>query len=162
MRRFVISAFTLTVLAACQPATTELTEEQKAVIAAEVDSLTNEWWDAWRVLDVDRGASFMYDGPGMTWASDGYRTLYSVAEAKEVWEPSLAGLQRQEMELTNARTVVLAPDIVWTLREFDYAVVDTAGNTVAEGQFKETAVWVKRDGEWEVMLGNDNDATQTE
>ena len=44
------------------------------------------------------------------------------------------------MEPTNARTVVLAPDIVWTLREFDYAVVDTAGNTVAEGLLKETAV----------------------
>jgi len=160
MRRFVFAALALTVLAACQPAATELTEEQKAEIAATVDSLTNEWWSAWAVFDVDRAASFIYDGPGMTWASDSYRTLYSVAEAKEVWETSLVGLQRQDLEVTNSRTVVLAEDIVWTLREFNYVVVDTSGASVAEGQFKETSVWVKRNGEWKVMLGDDNDATQ--
>jgi hypothetical protein len=162
MRRLVLPVFALTVLAAWQPGAPKQTEEQKAEIAATVDSLTNEWWSAWAVFDVDRGASFIYDGPGMTWASDGYRTLYSVAEAKEVWVASLAGLQRQDLEVTNSRTVVLAEDIVWTLREFNYVVVDTSGTSVAEGQFKETAVWVKRNGEWKVMLGNDNDATPTE
>ena len=160
MRRFALPAFALTVLAACQPVATELTEEQKAEIAAMVDSLTNEWWSAWGVFDVDKGASFIYDGPGMTWASDSYRTLYSVAEAKEAWETNLVGMQRQDLEVTNSRTVVLAEDIVWTLREFNYVVVDTSGTSVAEGQFKETAVWVKRNGDWKVMLGIDNDATQ--
>jgi hypothetical protein len=61
------------------------------------------------------------------------------------------------LELTNARTVVLAADIVWTLREFNYVVVDTAGNAVAEGQSKETAVWIRRNGEWKVVLGHNND-----
>jgi len=163
MRRLVFAAVALVFLTpACQPATTELTEEQKAEIAATVDSLTNEWWAAWEVFDLEQGLSFIHDGPEMTWASDGYRTVYSVAEGRDVWGAGIAGLQRQDLEVTNSRTVVLAPDIVWTLREFDYVVVDTAGNTVAEGQFKETAVWVKQNGEWKVMLGNDNDATPTE
>ena len=162
MRRFVLAAFALTVLAACQPADTELTEEMKVEIAATVDSLTNEWWAAWEVFDVNRGVSFVHDGPDMTWASDHQRTFYSVAEARDVWGAAVAGLQRQDLEVTNARTVVLAQDIVWTLREFNYGVVDTDGNTVDEGQFKETAIWVRQNGEWKVMLGNDNVVAPTE
>ena len=46
MRRFVLAAFTMTVLAACQPATTELTEEQKAEIAAEIRQTARAFWSS--------------------------------------------------------------------------------------------------------------------
>jgi hypothetical protein len=36
MSRFILTAFAVTALAACHPANTEMTEEQKAEIAAEV------------------------------------------------------------------------------------------------------------------------------
>jgi len=146
----------LFVAVACQPATMELTDEQRDEIAAEVDSLTTAWWAAWEAVDVERGLTFFHEGPVMVWAVDGSPTVYSVADARETWTPMLAGLQRQDLEFTNARTVVLAPDIVWTLREMNYSVVDTAGAVVAEGQSVETAVWVKRDGEWKLMLGHDS------
>jgi hypothetical protein len=71
----------------------------------------------------------------------------------------MAGLLRQDLEFTNSRTIVLAPDIVWTLREGNSSVFDTAGIVVSEGQFIETAVWVKRRGEWKVLLGHDDDST---
>ena len=109
---------TAMMLTACQPVAVELTEEQKAEIVAEVDSLTNEWWAAWETFDVERGLSFIYDGPQTIWTG-APMTVYSVAEMREVWTPGVAGLQRQHLELTNSRTVVLAPDIVWTLREFN-------------------------------------------
>ncbi len=146
-------------LAACQPGTVDLTEAQRSAIAAEVDSITSEWWAAWEAVDVERGVSFLYEGPGFVWAGAG-PTLYSAADAREVWPSMVAGLGRQDLEFMNARTVVLAADVVWTLREMNWAAVDTAGAVVAEGQSIETAVWVKRDGEWKVMLGHDNDATR--
>ena len=158
MRCFVLAVFALTVLAACQPATTELTEEQNAEIAAIIDSLTDEWWDAWNALDVERGLSFIHDDPRMTWTGAA-RTLYSVAEGREVWGPHLAGLERQVHDVTNARTVILAPDIVWTLREFEFQVIDTTGTVVSEGQSIETAVWVEKDGEWKLLVGHDDNAT---
>ena len=158
MRRFVLAAFALTVLAGCQPTATELSEEQEAEIVATIDSLTDEWWAAWEVFDFDRGMSFIHDDPRMTWTAGG-EAVYSVAEATEVWSQSVAGLERQVLEVTNARTVVLAPNIVWTLREFDFQVVDTTGTVVAEGQSIETAVWVEIDGEWKLMVGHDDDAT---
>lgn len=141
---------------ACQPAQPTLTDDQTAAIAAEVDALTSEWWVAWERVDLERGLSFLSDGPGMTWAVEGAPTVYSVAEAREQWGPMLAGLERQELEFTNARTVVLAPDVVWTLRELRYSAVDTTGAVVAEGRSTETAVWVKRDGEWKLLLGHDS------
>ncbi len=58
MHRFVLAGSTLTVLAACQPATTDLTEEQKVEIAAEVDSVANDLWAAWAAADFDRGICY--------------------------------------------------------------------------------------------------------
>jgi hypothetical protein len=159
MRRLVLSVLSPAFLAACQPATTELTEEKKAEIAATVDSLMDEWLATFEAVGLDESLSFLSDSPEMTWASDGDRTVYSVAEAREVWGSHQVGVQRTELEITNARTVVLAPDIVWTLREMDYTVVDTAGAITAEGKLKETTVWVKRNGEWKVLLGQDSDVT---
>ena len=142
----------------CQPPASELTEDQKAVIAAEIDSLTDEWWEAWTTFDWDRGLSFIADEPETTWTGAG-QTVYSVAEMRDVWPAAMAGLGRQDLEFTNARTVVLSPDIVWTLREGNYTLNDTAGAVVAEGQFNETAVWVNRGGQWKVLLGHDDDTT---
>ncbi len=143
----------------CQVGSTgEMTAEKEAAIRAEIDSLTVEWWDAWKTFDWDRGFSFFEDGPNTTWAGAG-ETVYSVAEMREAWMGGMAGMVRQELEFTNARTVVLSPEIVWTLREGNGTVFDSAGNVMSAGQFIETAVWVKRGGEWKVLLGHDDDST---
>jgi len=156
----VLGAFlVLTLLVGCQaPSPAEMTAEQKAAIVAEIDSLTVEWWEAWKTFDWDRGLSFIEDGPETTWTG-AVQTVYSIEEMREVWIGAMAGLQRQELEFTNSRTIVLAPDIVWTLREGNGALFDIDGNLVSEGQFIETAVWVKRNGDWKVLLGHDDDST---
>lgn len=137
----------------------ELTGAERARIEAEIDSLTTEWWDAWETFDWEKGLSFVEDAPETTWTG-AVRTLYSVAEMREVWPPAMAGLERQDLEFTNSRTVVLATDIVWTLREGTYVLTDTAGAVVDEGGFNETAVWVKRGEEWKILLGHDDDTTE--
>ena len=151
-----LAAFSVLVLvAACQAPPTEMTEAEKADIAAEVDSLTNEMWEAWKIFDWDRGLAFIEDAPETTWRST-VQTMYSVAEMKEVWETALAGFGRQDVNFTDSRTIVLTPEIVWTLREANYVLFDTAGAEVNTGQFAETAVWVKRSGEWKVLLAHDS------
>ena len=57
MRRLAVAALSLAFLAACQPATIELTEEQRAEIAAEVEALHAASWDAWRAADLDQATS---------------------------------------------------------------------------------------------------------
>ena len=63
MRRLALTVLSLAFLAACQPATTELTEEQKAEIAAEVNAINAGFWDAWRATDFDQGMSYYYNSP---------------------------------------------------------------------------------------------------
>ena len=164
MRRLVLAVAIVAAVIALRyyrtspPASTEMTEAERAQIQAEVDSLTAEWWKAWEVFDWNRGLSFVEDAPETTWTG-AVQTVYSIAEMREVWPSAMAGLGRQDLDFTNARTVVLAPDIVWTLREGNYVLMDTAGAVVSEGQFNETAVWVKRSGEWKILLGHDDDTT---
>ena len=71
MRRIVLAAFALTVFAACQPATNELTDNQKGEIAAEVELLHGQFWDAWRETDVARGMSYYRNSPDFTFTREG-------------------------------------------------------------------------------------------
>lgn len=141
--------------AACQPATTELTEDQKAEIAAEVDSVASDWWAAWAAVEFDRGMSFIDAGPEATWTGDG-GTVYTVAEMDRAWRPFFTQLQRQDLTFTDSRTVVLAPDIALTIRAVTFVATDTAGNTRPEFSSVETVVWVKQNGEWKVLLGHES------
>jgi hypothetical protein len=154
MRRLALAAVSLAFLAACQPATTELTEEQKAEIAAEVDSIMNEWWAAYSTdFDYDRGMSFFSDEPETAWANDG-EVYYTLSVIDETFRPFFADLQRQDVTPIDSRTIVLTSDVVYTIRHNTVVVVDTAGNAGPEIRFAETIVWVKRNGEWKVLLGH--------
>ena len=53
MRRFMLAAFAMTVLAACRPTTTELTEKQEAAIADTVRAVNAEFWSAMEAADFD-------------------------------------------------------------------------------------------------------------
>jgi hypothetical protein len=145
---------------ACQPATMELTDGQKAVIAAEVDSIMNEWWAAFTTsIDFDRGMSFTADAPEMAWATNG-TLLPSRSAIDAYYRPVFGSIQSQAIEFSDSRTVVLAPDVVCTIRVGNTVVVDTAGNTMPEQTYAETIVWVKRNGEWKVLLGHGSNPSE--
>jgi uncharacterized protein (TIGR02246 family) len=153
MRRLTLSVLSLAFLAACQPATTELTEEQKAAIAAEVDSVVSQWWAAWNAMDFDHGMSFFEDAGETAWAGDG-QLHYSVSGIDGYYRPLFAGLQRQDITSISSRTIVLAPDVVYTIRNVNVAQVDTAGIAQPEFPYAETIIWVKQNGEWKVLVGH--------
>ena len=69
MRRLTIAAVTLAFLVACQPATTEFTEEQRAAVAQTVEQLADAFLEDFRTLDFD-GAVAPW-GSEIIWAENG-------------------------------------------------------------------------------------------
>jgi ketosteroid isomerase-like protein len=161
MRRFVLAAFALTALAACQPAVTELTEEQKAEIAAEVDSVMSVWYSIWAgSLDFDRLATFVTDEPETGWVNDG-QVLFTRAETDAAMRPFFASLQSQTATTTKSQTIVLAHDMAYTVRANVVTRVYTSGDEERDIQFAETILWVKRDGEWKILTGHGSTAPES-
>ena len=149
MRRLTLSVLSVAFLAACQPATTELTEEQKAEIAEEVNAIHGEFWDAWRAADYDRGVSY-FDSANLVFAYEG--TVFGFATFDEMWRPEFANIASQSITIGDSRTTVLAPDVVCIMDAATYTMTDTLGVTSPEGGFAFTGVWVHRGGEWKLHL----------
>jgi ketosteroid isomerase-like protein len=149
MRRFVLAAFALTVLAACQPATTELTDYEKAEIAAEVELLHGQFWDAWRAWDFERGMSYYTNSPEFMFANEdqivrGWDALNEGAQAMDV--------ESQTITFAESHTAVLASGVVQVVERGTYAVTNTEGESGPEHSFTCSATWVHQNSEWKVQF----------
>ena len=148
MRRMILPLM-LFVFAACQPATMELTEEQKAEIAAEVNAIHTQFWDVWKEMDVDRGMAYYYNSPELVFGMDG-QVLWGWDEGMEMSQSFATTASGQVMNFAESRTTVLSADVVYITDQGTRAMIDMAGVTGPELPFAFTAVWVLRDGEWKV------------
>jgi len=156
MRHFLPLALVPFITVGCDPPASEFTDAMKAEIAAEVDATALEWWDAWRAVDYDRGMTYFEDAPEAAWTWD-EGNLYTVAGMNAEWEGAWgADWERQQIDFTDSRTIVLAPDIAYTIRQFTAVVTDTSGAMLPQTSGVETLVWVKRNGEWKVLLGHES------
>ena len=155
MCRLALTVLSPAFLAACQPATTELTEEQKAEIAAEVNAINAEFWYAWRATDFDQGMSYYYNSPDLAFGFDG-AVDYGYAEIDAKYRPGMAGVASQDITITSSETMVLAPDVVCTMETATYTATDTAGVTGPELSVAVTSIWVHRDGEWKIHIGHES------
>jgi len=149
MRRFLFAAFTVTVLASCQPATTELTVQQKGEMAAEVELVLDSFWDAWRAADVDRGMSYYLNSPEMIWASGdqvvrGWTAVNDIAQA--------ADIASQAIILTESHTTVVALGVVHVMQRGSYSVTTLDGTTGPAFPCTVSSVWVRSDGEWKAQF----------
>ena len=157
MRRFVLAAFALTLLAACQPATTELTEEQKAEIAAEVNALQPDYLDVWSNADFDGGMGYWVQAPDVAYANQGVVT-FGYANMVSTFGPALERVTSQEFEITDRRTVVLAPDVVCVITQGTTTITDVDGVATTGPLGVSYTTWVRRDGEWKVYLLNETNS----
>ena len=149
MRRFVLAAFALTVLAACQPATTELTEEQKAEIAAEVALRLDQLWDELRQPDYDRLNTFFHQEPDVLGLSNG-TFIEGSAAMDRLYRPVIAQWADQVLTVSATRTLVLSPDIVYTLRVGTDSITMRSGEATPTRPWAFSAVWMRSNGEWKV------------
>ena len=149
MRRAILAAFALTVLAACQPATNELTEEQKAEISAEVNAIHADMWDAWRAANYDLGVSY-FEREGFQFAYEG--AVYGYSGFEEIWRPAFASIASQVITIAESQTTVLAPNVVCIMDAGTYTQTGEDGITTPEESFAFTGIWVHQEGEWKLNL----------
>ena len=155
MRRLVFAVLSLTFLAACQPATTGLTEEQKAEIAAEVNAVVAATWDEWREYDLDGGMAGFLDSPDLMFALDG-ALLPGFDTIRGTFAAMNEGVASMEVTIDESHTVVLAPDVVSVTQSGRFAPTDTDGVTAPEMSFALTLVYVRHNGEWKILLGHES------
>lgn len=148
MRRLIVPLLLMVV--ACRPGTTELTEQRKAELAAEVNTRNAEFWDVWRAADWDRGMAYYVDSPDFVWAAGG--AVYVGLNALKDARPGFASVASQTFTFRNSRTIVMAPDAASVTALGTWAQTDTAGVTGPVREFAWTALWVLRDGEWKMHL----------
>jgi hypothetical protein len=152
MRRTVLPLMLL-VAAACQPATTELTDAEKAAIADEVNAINAEFWDVWRAADYEQGMLYYLNSPDLAFAMEGV-VDYGYAEIDAKYRPWYANVASMTITVTDSRTTVLARDVVYIMETGTSSPTDTAGVTGPESPFALTHIWVLRDGEWKIHLGH--------
>ena len=150
MRRIVFAVFAVTVFISCQPADTEMTVNQKAEIAAEVELLHGQFWDAWRETSIERGMSYYLNSPDITFVSRegttvGFDALHDAAHS------GFADLASQVITITESRTTVLAANVVSMVVGERYTQTNREGVTGPEGNNIYTFIWVHRNGEWKVQ-----------
>jgi ketosteroid isomerase-like protein len=147
MRRLTLAAVSLAFLAtACQPATTELTDDQKAEIEQAVTQAYEGWWNAWAALEnIDDYMGYFDDwsvSPLSGWeSSDALRSgSLEFFDEHRSWE----------IELGESRVLVLGPDVAALEGTAVSVVTDTSG-TAAEWTQRLTTVWVLRDSQWKML-----------
>ncbi len=114
-----------------------------------------ELWDAWREVDVDRGFAYYHDSPDFVFAVEGqlirgFAALYEIAEAAH------AGQASQVITVVESHTTVLAADVVHVMQSATGATTDSAGVIGTETAFVFSAIWMRRDGEWKMLLARES------
>ena len=151
MRRLALAALSLAFLVtACQPATTELTEEQRATIEEEVRQMQDDAGDAYRALDFDRARSFLADD--LRWAFSPVRFL-TMEDLEPALRAYMSGISETTLEDEDSFVRVLGPDAAvysWTSHETVVDVNGVSSSVRTAGTF----VWARVDGVWKVVHGH--------
>ena len=123
MRRFVFTAFALTVLAGCQPETTELTAEQRATIAETVTQSVMDATEALNTLDVD-GWLTHFAGE-LWWGTENGFGDRAITEAGT--RARFASLSEVDYVWSETDVRVLGPDAAVFWGTYAATAVDTEG-----------------------------------
>ena len=128
MRRIVLAAFALTVLAACQPATTELTDEQIATISAEVSAAADAALAAIVAVDVDSHLDFYANSEDFTVAALGEvrRTFSTWAEQVRTAFSQIESIE--SCAFSDEVVQVLAPDVAVFTADFGCTGTSVGGD----------------------------------
>lgn len=149
MRRIVFAAFALTVLAACQPATTELTDEMKAEITEAVRQVNADYWAAWaRMENFDAYAAYYSNHS----ADFPLVEFGSREEHRSAVIPIWDGLHTWEIQQMELGVRVLSPDEAFLAGSTVSLLTDTAGVTVVWEQ-DWANVWILEEGRWKLGAG---------
>ena len=146
MRRLVLAVLSLAFLAACQPATMELTDEQKAEIEEAVLEASTEYTRVFHAEDIDGYMNFASDWAESPWGCceslDGLRSY--VTDTWDRWE--FENLDNGEMKV-----MVLGPDAAVVAFTQTRVRVDTNGDE-REMASDLAFLWVREAGQWKLLI----------
>ncbi len=146
MRRLALAVLSLAFLAtACQPAATELTDEQRAAVADTVRQLSAEMQSA---FDNKDAAYFDYFSDWTTSSAAGSRAHEQNRSAllENNWPNNT-----QTSQSGQTRTLVLGPDAVVVERAQVNIVTGSTGETREYDVFL-SELWVREDTGWKAVL----------
>ncbi len=156
MCRLPLAALSLAFLVtACQPATTELTDEQKAAIEEEVRQMQADMGDAYSALDFDRFRSFLADDLRWAFSPAPFLTMEDI-------EPGIRAVMSGISETTSEDEMfvrVLGPDAAVVGLTSHETVVDVNGVS-SSVRTAMTLVWARVDGVWKVVHGHQHPITE--
>lgn len=159
MQHFPSAVFAVAVLTACQSPTNELTQEQKAAIASEVNALHTASVDAWTRGAHHRGMFDYLQTPEFTYALEG-QLVHGFAALHDASASWLTSLASRTSTRTESHTTVLGPNVVCIMEQGAGADIDAAGVTGPELPFARTAIYVRHDGEWKLQFAHVSVASQ--
>jgi uncharacterized protein (TIGR02246 family) len=150
MRR-VILALMLFVFVACQPATMELTEEQRSAIADSIRQIRGDLFAAAERLDAAELTSYF--------AEDGVFIIAGHYQSHDEFAQGIrngfAGRQSLSWTIQDQRIDVLSANVVAVADIAVYVATDTLGIT-SEAPVMHTEVWVRRDGGWKILHAHES------
>ena len=137
---------------ACQPASTELTEGQRAAIEDTIEQLMAEIADAGRARDFDRIRAAYSESPVLV--NNGV-IIEDFDAHFELGRGFYGPLRTLEGSYRNVHIEVLAPDAVVVTRNDDIFWADTTG---MEGEFHTawTGVFRRINGEWKIIYSHES------
>jgi ketosteroid isomerase-like protein len=150
MRRLALAVLSSVVLAACQPVSTELTEERRSAIEEDIARAFDDYAIAVRQLDQEAVLGFFQQSDDLAFAEFGEVVLSWSTLAERVRESWPMYASVESFGWGDLHIQALAPHIAVANTTFDFAAADTAGAPISvKGTF--TTVWVDTDGAWKIV-----------
>ena len=139
-----VAFLSLALAAACGPAEpVPLTDDERQVIAASVDSATRAFEDAERALDAERVVAHM--APDFYMYNDGVRVGYD--PTVQMIRQTFGTLQHMEPGFATIEIKVLGRDAALATFTFRDSVVDASG-AIFTFRGPTTLVWERRGTDW--------------
>ena len=154
MRRMILPLMLLLAIA-CQPATMELTDAERATIADEVTAIQTQFWNDWEAVNFDAAMAYYRTNPDPVWAWMG-EVRSGVEDLTALFRGILEGLARQELTVDDRQVVVLGQDAAYVIDRISFSAFDAEGAEAMSGRFVASVVWVRSNGEWKVAGGHES------
>ncbi len=147
--RFVMCSLLLVLIVSCRPASDDvLSAAERQAVADTVAQLFNGIAEATNALDFDRLLSFYRESEDLTYVAQGRVTRSHAAFAGLV-DAQFRGVTGADLQWIDTYVHVLTRDAAVTTTTFEFTAIVAARDTVqSAGTF--TAIYVLRDGEWQV------------
>ncbi len=151
MRRTILSALALAVLAACQPATTELTDAQRAAIADTVTQLTDQLLSL--TGDADAWMDLFSTGQELRYVQNG--VILSRDDLESEMTAFVGACEEQSWAWDDVHVVVLGPDAAAVTATYHGAYTDTTGQTFTFDEIVVTYASARSDGTWKIVQAHE-------